>query len=103
MSRIIGILLDNAIEATEKAASKKINVIISKDDNDSTFIQIENSVRDKNIDIESIFEKGVSSKKIKSGIGLWEVKKLVNSAPNSHIFTRVKDNIFSQTLVIDNV
>lgn len=103
LSRIIGILLDNAIEATEKAASKKINVIISKDDNDSTFIQIENSVRDKNIDIESIFEKGVSSKKIKSGIGLWEVKKLVNSAPNSHIFTKVKDNIFSQTLVIDNV
>lgn len=104
LSRIIGILLDNAIEASEKTKNKKVIIHIGEDkDTNSTFIQVKNSVLDKNIDINNIFEKGVSSKKIKSGIGLWEVKKLVNAAPNSHIITNIKDNLFSQTLVINNV
>ena len=52
--------------------------------------------------MNKIFEKGVSSKRIKSGLGLWEVKRLVDSKKNSEIYTTVNNNMFSQELIIQN-
>lgn len=104
LSRILGILLDNAIEASEKTTYPKLSFSISDDvDNNATLIEITNSIENENIDIDNIFKKGVSSKKIKSGIGLWEVKRLIDAAKNSKIQTSIYNNTFSQKLIIENV
>ena len=61
-----------------------------------------NSIKpNANININKIFEKGESSKTEKSGLGLWEVKKIISSKDNSQIYTNIVDNTFYQTIVIE--
>ena len=63
LSRILGILLDNAIEASNKCEEKIINIIIRKDNKSHRqLFVIENTYFDKNIDTDRIFEKGYTSK-----------------------------------------
>lgn len=78
LSRILGILLDNAMEATEKAKQKYIRFEAKYDKRkNADVIKVINTYDTSiNIDLDKIYEKGVSSKKVKSGIGLWEVKNL---------------------------
>ena len=67
-------------------------------------IIIKNSViPNLNLDVSKIFNKGVSSKKVKSGIGLWEVKKIISSKSNSQIYASLKDNEFCQTIIIEKI
>ena len=105
LSRILGILLDNAIEASSKCEEKKINIIIIKDNkaNRQLFI-IENTYSNKNVDTERIFEKGYTSKTdedIQShGIGLWEVRKILKKNNNLNLFTTKDSKLFKQQLEI---
>lgn len=62
-TKILGILMDNAIEAASECEEKLINVTIRKDSNQSRqLLIIENTYLDKNVDTEKIYEKGFSSK-----------------------------------------
>lgn len=99
-SKIIGILLDNAIEAAQNSIEKKIFMNAELDDNSNQIIKIKNSYSNKNVDLKTIFEKGVSSKKVKSGIGLWEVKEIITKHPNVTIYTQNDSDYFEQTLVL---
>lgn len=103
LSRILGIILDNAIEATERVQNKYIKVEMSYDKKKgSDVIKIYNTFdTTKSIDLSAIYDKGVSSKKIKSGIGLWEVKKLVGKNPNSQVFATIEKNHFVQNIIIE--
>lgn len=62
LSRILGILLDNAIEAARETDEKIINIIIRSDVKKQIFI-IENSCIDNNISTTKIFEKGLFNKR----------------------------------------
>lgn len=62
-TKILGILMDNAIEAASECEEKLINVTIRKDSHNARqLLIIENTYFNKNIDIEKIYEKGFSSK-----------------------------------------
>ena len=100
-ARILGILLDNAIEASSESEEKIINLDFRNDTKNSRqLIKIENTYKDKNVDTEKIFEKGVSGKANHSGIGLWEVRKIVKKNNNVNLFTSKNDKYFSQQLEI---
>ena len=100
-ARILGILLDNAIEASSECEEKIINLVFKDDHKNSRqLVLIENTYKNKDIDTERIFEKGLSSKQDHSGIGLWEVKKLVEHNNNVSLFTSKTDKYFSQKLAI---
>ena len=100
-ARILGILLDNAIEASSECEEKIINLVFKDDHKNSRqLVLIENTYKNKDIDTERIFEKGLSSKQDHSGIGLWEVKKLVEHNNNVSLFTSKTDKYFSQKLEI---
>lgn len=106
LSRILGILLDNAIEATSELddSERKITLRLYKNYNSnvSKFV-IENTFDNKkNIDEQKVFEKNFSTKKNPSGFGLYEVKKIVDSYENTRIETSIKNNKFKQTLIIQN-
>lgn len=103
LSRILGIILDNAIEATLKTNKKYIRLQMSYDtrknaDVIKVFNTYDNSIQ---IDLNEIYKKGVSSKKIKSGIGLWEVKKLISKSNNSQIYATIEKNKFVQNIIIE--
>lgn len=103
LSRVLGILLDNAIEATQQSESKEMSINFSYNKKkQADMIEIKNTIKPNlDIDVNKIFDKGESSKNEKSGLGLWEVKKIISSKNNSQIYTNIDDNTFSQTIIIE--
>ena len=104
LSRILGILLDNAIEATSKLDNNKYIKLEMRFDSKkyADVIRIYNTY-DTSIQINTadIFKKGYSSKKVKSGIGLWEVQKLIKKSGNSQIFACIEKEKFVQNIIIE--
>lgn len=103
ISNILGILVDNAIEAAKKCKEKIVNVKFIKDSKTGNKLMIvENSYKDFDIDIDKIFEKGYSTKKHdleNHGLGLWNVKKTISHCDNLNIYTS-KGKLFSQKIEI---
>lgn len=100
-ARILGILLDNAIEASEECDNKIINIVFRDDfRKHRQLISIENTYKNKNVDTVKIFGKGVSEKENHTGLGLWEVNKILKSNTNVSIFTTKSDKYFCQQLEI---
>lgn len=98
-TRILGILLDNAIEATMECEDKIINVILRSDFKiKRQLLIIENTYKQKDIDIDKIFDKGFSSKKNNTGLGLWEVRQILRKNNNLNLFTTKTDKFFKQQL-----
>ncbi len=101
-SRILGILMDNAIEASSECDEKIIKIEIRKDFKvNRQILIIQNTYNNKDIDTNKIFEKGYSSKtdnKSQHGLGLWEVKKILNKNNNLNLFTSKDDKFFKQQL-----
>ncbi|MCI8272532.1 MAG: GHKL domain-containing protein [Clostridia bacterium] len=93
-SRILGILIDNAIEEAEKCEKKIVEIMFRKDFSvPRALIVIKNTYTNKDVDINEIFKKGFSSKENHFGIGLWEVKKYISKTKNLNLVT-TKDNEF---------
>ena len=102
-TRILGILLDNSIEAAKECTNKIINIEIRKDINrNRQLLLIENTYMDKNIDTEKIFEKKYSTKENNSGLGLWEVRQILKRNKNLNLFTSKNNKYFKQQLEIYN-
>lgn len=107
LARILGILLDNAIEASAKTTEKVINVIFRKDKKvNRNLIIIENSYENKDVNIDKIFEKGYTSKisedKHGHGLGLWEIRKYLRKHTSLNLYTTKSDSFFRQQFEIYN-
>ena len=96
-TRILGILLDNAIDASSECEEKIINIIFRDDvRNNRQLVIIENTYKDKNVNTEQIFNKGFSGKENHTGLGLWEVRNILNKHKNLSLFTNKNEKYFSQ-------
>ncbi len=97
--RIIGVILDNAIEETMKFNKKEREVNISMYVDNLFIIEISNRIKD-NIDINKIGNRGYTTKDNGHGYGLILLKKIVNE--NDKIFNdvRIVNNIFTQIIKI---
>lgn len=100
-TRILGILLDNAIEATSECKNKEIIIIIQKDTSSNRQLAIvKNTYKDKQIDTEKIYEKGYSTKPNNTGLGLWKVRQILKCNDNLNLYTSKDNDYFSQQLEI---
>ena len=100
-ARMLGILLDNAIDAASEADEKVLNIVFRNDSrNNRNIVLIENTYKDKNINIDEIFNKGVTGKENHTGLGLWEVKQILKKNNNINLYTNKNDTYFSQQLEI---
>ena len=99
LSRILGILLDNAIEASKECTEKNINISF-KQDPYKQMLTIENTYNNKQVSIDDIFEKEFTTKPHNTGLGLWEVKKILNKHSNLNLYTTKNNDYFSQQLEI---
>ena len=61
---------------------------------------IENTYKQKNIDLEKIFNKSYTTKPNNTGLGLWEIRKILKKNNNLNLFTTKKDDFFVQQLEI---
>ena len=100
-ARILGILLDNAIDAATECDSKVLNIVFRNEaKNNRNIILIENTYKDKDVDIDQIFNKGVTGKENHTGLGLWEVKRYVNKSKNLDLKPSVSPITFKQEFFI---
>lgn len=100
-TRILGILLDNAIEAAKVCDKKVINVIFRKEfSNDMIVVIIQNTYTNKDVDTEDIYKKGVSSKENHSGLGLWKIRQILMRNNNLNLFTSKDEEYFTQQFEI---
>ena len=100
LSRILGIFLDNSLEAgLELEHNRFIELIILKA-NKTIVIQITNSFKNKDLDVDNINESGYSTKGENRGIGLSSANDII-SKYNMILNTRIEDNLFKQILTIE--
>lgn len=100
-TRVLGILMDNAIEAAKECDEKVINVIFRKDSRrHMQLLIIENTYTNKDVNTDKIFEKGYSTKKGNTGLGLWEVRQILKKNNNLNLFTTKNDEFFTQQFEI---
>lgn len=101
LTRILGILLDNSIEASQECNEKVINVRFLDDSRNNRYlIIIENTYANKDVDTMKIFEKAYTTKKNNTGLGLWEVNKILSKHNNLSLFTTKNNIYFIQQLEI---
>lgn len=103
LCKILGILIDNAIEASNESESKFLKMSMKNNSIDNTYvITIENSFPGK-INIHEIYNKGISSKGSSRGLGLWEVKAITGKYRTVDLRTSINENIFKQELTIQTM
>ena len=100
LSRILGILLDNAIEASlELTDDKKIEMNIIQIDK-TTDIQISNTFNNIGIPIADFNKEGFSTKGTNRGLGLNSAHEIANKL-NMLLNTEIDGNTFIQNLSIE--
>ena len=100
LSRILGILLDNAIEASlELTDDKKIEMNIIQIDK-TTDIQISNIFNNTGIPITDFNKEGFSTKGTNRGLGLSSAHEIANKL-NMLLNTEIDGNTFIQNLSIE--
>lgn len=103
LTKVLGILLDNCIEETKNCNKKFIEIEINTDNsNKFQIIIIRNSCRSNDINLNKIFQKHYTTKSNKeSGLGLWEVNKILKKYNNIFLYTNFENNIFEQKLELE--
>ena len=103
-TRILGILLDNSIQAARECDEKIINIEIRKDTKrNRQLLIVENTFNNKDIDTDKIYEKNYSTKPGNSGLGLWEVRQILKKNNNLNLFTSKTERFFKQQLEMYNI
>lgn len=103
LSRVLGILLDNAIEAGIKTEPKELILTIHTSTDDLyDEIVISNSIASPDIPLNKIFTKDYSSKENPSGFGLYEVSNIFNKYTQGIITTSIDKEklLFTQKIKI---
>lgn len=100
LCNILGILLDNAIEASFASSEKQLRIaFISK--NSCLFIHIENSTYPINNPLDLLYQQGYTSKgETHSGLGLYQLRLILEEIPNICHHTHCKNGCFIQLLEI---
>jgi two-component system sensor histidine kinase AgrC len=116
---MLGILMDNAIEAAAeigvdmdvvmdaKAGAdvgndtdrKRLSIAIIKNPGSKAFI-IKNIWKQQEIVIDKLFELGFSTKAKGRGVGLYTVRNYTNKINNLYLETEFDDDYFTQTLTV---
>ncbi|WP_426443600.1 quorum-sensing sensor histidine kinase AgrC [Staphylococcus xylosus] len=103
LSRVIGILLDNAIEASEKITEEPLIRIafIKNEDTSVTFI-VMNKCEQNMPKVHTLFQENFSTKGKNRGLGLSTLKELTDSTTNVLLDTTIDNNYFIQKVEILN-
>ena len=96
--KVVSIFLDNALEAAVQAEKPSLSFVYFETSSSQIMI-IENSTKEKKLNTKSIFNYGQSSKGIGRGIGLSNVKEILDFYPNISLQTSSDNHIFRQELI----
>lgn len=99
LSQILGILLDNAMEAALQTEKPYLEIILLPQE-EHIYIEIKNSTLPLTVPISDLSRRGFSTKKGHTGLGLHTVQKLLAPLDHVQFSLEVQDSIFSAKLVL---
>lgn len=99
LCRIIGIFLDNAVEATLEAQHPSLRFALINLDTEYIFI-ISNTFLDKGISYVTLIKPNVSTKGANRGIGLCNAHEIIANYTHAFLDTEIKGTTFIQRLHI---
>jgi len=100
LARILGNLLDNAIEELAHIEAPMLNFAIL-DKEDHQLIVVRNTCRDDVPTTKQLFEKGFSTKGDNRGMGLSTVKQIIGKLNHVSLTTKAENGYFVQELKIE--
>lgn len=95
LARIMGIFLDNAVEAALTAKQPQIGLNIIQNETGVSII-ISNHFQDNGVVLHRLKQKGFSTKNGHQGIGLSNAQKIISSYDNVLLETTIQDGCFQQ-------
>lgn len=99
LARVLGIFLDNAIEAALETDHPKVGLNIIQNQNTVAII-ISNTFRENDLALHKLKQKGFSTKKGHLGIGLPNAQKIISSYDNVLLETTKQGDYFTQYMEI---
>ncbi len=99
LCKIVGILLDNAVEAASESIDPFIRLAVVKRE-DSVLIVFANSIPDNMPPVYKMFEEGFSTKGDARGLGLASLRETIQKYSNVTLATKLMDREFIQELEI---
>jgi len=101
LCKILGVILDNAIDAVNKEKEKNILITTYLEGN-SIVISVSNNFSG-NVDFSKMGCRGFTTKGKNHGYGLSLVRYLVNNDNNLENYREINGNIFKQVIKINNI
>lgn len=98
LTKLLGVFLDNAIDAALKSEEKEIEVEL-KDKDDCLLLTISNTY-DKNTNINKVGKSGFTTKGVGHGFGLSIVKDIAKTNSEIETFSSKESDKFIQTAMI---
>jgi len=100
--RILGIILDNAIEELEDLGRGVLMIGCYKIEDTVNFI-VQNTCRADMPSLQQLQKSGFTTKGKGSGLGLGNLYELVDSMPNVVLSTSIKNELFTQQIMIGDM
>jgi two-component system sensor histidine kinase AgrC len=99
LCRIIGILIDNAVEASCESTGKELHIGLESD-SAMTSVIISNTYL-KEPDLSQMYKRGYSSRGKNRGVGLYNVENILSRYPSVELKSSLADNMFYHELIIN--
>lgn len=96
--RLLGISIDNAIEATKKQTNGEIQIAIIEETAQLSFVI--NNTTSNQADVTEMMQEGFTTKKHHSGLGLVNVQDIKRKYPNLFVQYRKNNQWFNLSIVI---
>jgi len=98
--RILGIILDNAIESSKDSNKKEISMMIYQDEFQLEFLVINSCCDAISIPIEHLIEKGISTKESHEGLGLNTIQEINNKNNKMFVQYKKEDSKFTTQIIL---
>lgn len=95
--RMTSVLLNNAIEGAAESYQKTMNVSLVDLDTE-TILVIQNSRKKRQLDLEMIYQTDFSTKGEGRGLGLSNIKEIINNYEGIILDTKIEDEYFTQVM-----
>lgn len=99
LCKIMGIVLDNAIEAMKNSEGKTLNIDVYKE-KDNVIIEVDNTFDKSTTDITKIYNKNYSTKGKNRGLGLYLANLLLKNSKYLHMEQRIINEYFNTKIYV---
>ncbi|MBM7606621.1 two-component system sensor histidine kinase AgrC [Metabacillus crassostreae] len=101
LNRMIGILLDNAIEAAREIENGEVRIAFIKMNEEVLFVVTNTFDEKTNIKVHEIYQEGFSTKGENRGLGLANLLQMKNELKNVRLNTKISSPQFIQEIAFE--